>query len=54
MYLKIRLWLCKRLGWHAPGSFWIPRDEEHLGLNTHAKCKWCGFEGLIDSQGNLF
>jgi len=24
------------------------------GCNVHAKCRWCGFEGMIDSQGNIF
>lgn len=27
---------------------------DHDGCSQHAKCKWCGYEGMIDSQGNLF
>lgn len=27
---------------------------EHDGCSAHAKCKYCGMEGMIDSQGNLF
>lgn len=44
------------LGWHSfPVGFetWIdPKDP--LKFLEHGKCKWCGFVGLIDSQGNLF
>jgi len=28
--------------------------SDPLQFLTFAKCKWCGFEGQIDSQGNLF
>jgi len=40
------------LGWHS----WIGGYEllYHDGCSTHARCKWCGYEGMIDSQGNLF
>ena len=24
------------------------------GVSVHAQCKWCGYKGLIDSEGNLF
>ena len=24
------------------------------GASLHCRCKWCGYEGLVDSQGNLF
>ena len=24
------------------------------GASAHARCKWCGYEGMIDSQGNLY
>ena len=26
----------------------------HDGCSQHAECKWCGYEGMINSQGNLF
>ena len=26
----------------------------HDGCSQHARCQWCGYEGMIDSQGNLF
>ena len=41
------------MGWHKVGPIWIePNDPLHfLGK---ARCQWCGFEGLVDSQGNLF
>ncbi len=41
---------CK-IGWHSYPSF----DTEGFdGCSVHAKCKWCGYKGMIDSQGNLF
>jgi len=40
-----------RLGWH---SYFIGYTQ--LGQDSYGKyqCKWCGFIGLKDSQGNLF
>ena len=38
------------MGWHSYHYYDIISD----GINRHGKCKWCGFEGTIDSQGNLF
>lgn len=38
--------------WHS-----FPIGFESIGwdgCSVHAKCKWCGYEGIIDSQGNLF
>ena len=46
---------CEILGWHSYGY-----DNTHKADNdpnkflTFAKCKWCEYEGQIDSQGNLF
>ena len=58
--LKIRIkkldWLfCEKLGWHSRSY----NDVHHTKNDPNkflkfAKCKWCGFEGQIDSQGNLF
>ena len=48
MFKKFFCWA----GWH---SFFVGFDEQYnCGINIHAKCKWCGYEGMIDSQGNLF
>jgi hypothetical protein len=41
-----------RFGWHCPA-----RKREYIefdGASVHARCSWCGYEGMIDSQGNLF
>ena len=41
---------CK-IGWHSYPNF------NHIGFDgasEHASCKWCGYSGMIDSQGNLF
>jgi hypothetical protein len=35
------------MGWH---SILVVFD----GCSEHAKCKWCDYEGIVDSQGNLF
>jgi len=42
---------CYKLGWHSYPTFDL---TEHDGCSQHAKCKWCGYKGMIDSQGNLF
>ena len=41
--------LACRIGWHSYDDF-----SDFDGCNARARCRWCGFEGLIDSQGNLF
>jgi hypothetical protein len=41
--------LCK-MGWHSFTYIHTSFDV----CSTYAKCKWCGYEGMIDSQGNLF
>ncbi len=45
------------IGWH---SYLVGYDDIHprgldpLKFLRFATCKWCGFMGQIDSQGNLF
>ena len=47
---KIRLWLCKHLGWHkAKDSHW-----DITGFQLLGKCKYCNKEVIKDSQGNWF
>lgn len=44
--------ICCKMGWH---SYFIGFDIQYFdGCSAHARCKWCGYEGMIDSQGNLF
>ena len=48
---------CCWMGWHSIfiGFADIHRaDNDPLKFLVFAKCKWCGYEGQIDSQGNLF
>ena len=48
--------LCK-IGWHSIFvGFENPHhaEDDPLQFLVFAKCKWCGYEGQIDSQGNLF
>ena len=46
-----RKFLCK-MGWHSFNEGFDSTGFD--GCSVHAKCKWCGYEGMIDSQGNLF
>lgn len=39
-----------RIGWHSHTYDTVGFD----GASVHAKCRWCGYEGMVDSQGNLF
>jgi hypothetical protein len=40
------------MGWHSPAFRW--KRTRHDGVSQHAVCPWCNYEGMIDSQGNLF
>ena len=42
--------LCK-LNIHSRNNFIF---MYHDGASAHVKCRWCGKEGMLDSQGNLF
>lgn len=42
---------CK-IGWHCHMKDYI--YESFDGASEHCKCKWCGYKGMVDSQGNLF
>jgi len=45
------------MGWH---SYFVGYEDVHhhegdpLQFLVFAKCKWCPFEGQVDSQGNLY
>jgi len=43
------IWCSCKFGWHTIGET-VGFD----GCSIHAKCSKCGYEGMIDSQGNLF
>jgi hypothetical protein len=45
-----------RCGWHSYPDFSNIhyKTDDPLIFLVFAKCKWCGYEGQIDSQGNLF
>lgn len=55
MIKTIKKLLCK-LGWHSFNYELVNTPDDIL--NTHIcdkyKCKWCGYVGMVDSQGNLF
>lgn len=46
---KIKRFFCW-IKWHS----WSYEHVSHDGCSEHARCKWCGYEGMVDSQGNLF
>jgi len=48
---RFALWRCREMGWHPRrGRVCVSHD----GASSHARCARCGYEGLVDSQGNLF
>jgi hypothetical protein len=51
MARRFALWRCRVLGWH-PKRTRIPLRYD--GMSSHMRCGRCGFEGMVDSQGNLF
>jgi hypothetical protein len=46
---KILCWL----GHHSICNRDIKKNDP-LGFLMFAECRWCGYKGQIDSQGNLF
>ena len=47
----LKKFFCK-IGWHSIFVGFINLYND--GASQHAKCRWCDYEGMIDSQGNLF
>jgi hypothetical protein len=47
----IRKFYC-RMGWHCHSKDYI--FDSFDGASEHCTCKWCGYKGMVDSQGNLF
>ncbi len=47
----VKRFLCW-IDWH---SIFVGYDYTGFdGASFHAECKWCGYKGMVDSQGNLF
>ena len=42
---------CK-IGWHCRSKDY--QFDYSDGVSAHCTCEWCGYHGMIDSQGNLF
>lgn len=52
MIIKMFKWIFCKIGWH---SYFPGYDiTEFDGCSFHAKCKWCGYKGMLDSWGQLF
>ena len=42
-------------GWHSHHyNNWHKAENDPLQFLDFATCQWCGFEGQVDSQGNLY
>lgn len=51
-YIKpIQKYYCK-IGWHCHSKDY--QFDYSDGASIHCTCKWCGYKGMVDSQGNLF
>lgn len=48
LYKKFACWI----GWHSPAKYW--EYVKFDGCSEHCRCPWCGYVGMVDSQGNLF
>jgi hypothetical protein len=49
--VKLKQFACW-ITWH---SFPVGYETTGFdGCSTHARCRWCGYEGMVDSQGGLF
>lgn len=44
------------IGWHSFSYDFVesPEDPLYTHICDKYKCKWCGYVGMLDSQGNLF
>jgi len=49
-FMDLRHWL---FGHQILWGNWV-ETTSYDGCSFHARCKYCGYEGMIDSQGNLF
>ena len=50
---RLRSFYCK-IGWHSYTHLYIVVEQDVCTQYKKYKCPWCGYEGLVDSQGNLF
>lgn len=49
---RIKRILC-RIGWHSFG-YDLVEEDGYRGICNKYRCRWCGYIGMMDSQGNLF
>lgn len=47
----LQKYYCK-IGWHCHTKDY--QFDYHDGASGHCRCNWCGYSGMVDSQGNLF
>ena len=48
---SVQKYYCK-IGWHCCSKDY--QFDYFDGASVHCTCKWCGYKGMVDSQGNLF
>lgn len=51
-HIKLLQKLYCKIGWHCHSKDYIYNSFD--GASSHCTCKWCGYKGMVDSQGNLF
>lgn len=54
--MKIIKRLFCKIGWHSfpVGYDLVEGSDGYYDITKKYKCKWCGYVGMLDSQGNLF
>jgi len=52
MIKLIKKLFCK-IGWHS-FRYDLVETDGYYGIANKYKCKWCGYIGMLDGQGNLF
>ena len=54
--MKIIKRLFCKIGWHSfpVGYDLVEGGDGYYDITKKYKCKWCGYVGMLDSQGNLF
>jgi len=47
---RVRHWCCRELGWHDGSRSILEFD----GISIHGRCRFCGRQVMMDSNGNWF
>ncbi len=51
----LEFFFCNVMKWHSLSYECVHyHKDDPLKFQEYAACQWCGYKGMIDSQGNLF